>query len=146
VIGGFFLLLLAMRLAGTEELARSSLRRLLHVEGAYAGRRRVQGLVVVGALVAGASLIGFLALRAQPAVARSAGRARAMRLARVGVAALAALITVRMISLHAIDRLLYRGPHLNWVIDVGATLLVTAAALAYTRTSAAATHRRDGRR
>jgi hypothetical protein len=40
---------------------------------------------------------------------------------------------LRVISLHAIDALLYGPIKLNWVIDLGTSLIVLSAAAYYTR-------------
>ena len=42
-----------------------------------------------------------------------------------------AIIALRMISLHAMDRLLYGPLKLNWVGDLGASALVLGAAIYY---------------
>ena len=52
-------------------------------------------------------------------------------LAGLACAAMILLILLRLVSLHMLDALLYRGPRLNWFADIGATLAVAGLARHY---------------
>ncbi len=126
-----FVVLMAVRLGGVEEWLRATLRETLRADGDYRDRRSIQAPIVAAILViAGLGTLGFL----YQATRRLAGRRNLARLAAV-IAALAMvfLIALRMASLHMIDALLYGPVKLNWVIDLGASLTVIAAAFYYTR-------------
>jgi hypothetical protein len=127
----FFAALVALRLFEVEEAVRDSLRAAMRAEGSYDQRRDIQRPIVAAIIVlACASTLGLLYRTTR--IVR--GRRNVARVAAL-VAALAMLVlmTLRMISLHAIDALLYGPVKLNWVIDLGASLAVLGAAAYYTR-------------
>lgn len=43
------------------------------------------------------------------------------------------LLGLRIVSLHQIDQLLYGPKKLNWLVDIGASLLAMGAAVVYIR-------------
>jgi hypothetical protein len=59
---------------------------------------------------------------------RGEWRRQALGIAQLASFAMLGLIALRMISLHAVDSLLYGGLRLNWWLDIGLSLLVGAAA------------------
>lgn len=129
-VGGFFLALIALRLSGSEEMLRALLRDGLHEEGAYQARRSIQS--VIASIVLSGLGIGTLVFLYRNRPGRNASRRELARLvARLAVVAMCGLLGLRIISLHTIDQLLYHGPHLNWVIDIGSSLIVLASALAH---------------
>ncbi len=120
------------RLLGIEEALRTAFRGELQAERLYDMRREAQAAVASGVIV-------FVAL-AGMAVGwglRRMNAGRKDRLSRIAAGAAVActamvlLIALRMISLHMIDSLLYRGPRLNWLIDIGSTLAVLGLAWRY---------------
>lgn len=126
----FFGALAAFRASNLEEAIRSALREQLIVHGEYFERWSLQAPVAAAALVLLAAGIGALFL-VHPAQ-RGRGRlAASIFVADLAVAAQVGLVMLRVISLHAVDALLYRGPHLNWLVDCGATFAVAYAALRY---------------
>lgn len=127
----FFAALIPLRLLEVEEAVRDSLRAAMRAEGSYSERRDIQGPIVAAIIL----LTGAGALALLYRTTRNVrGRRNVARVAAL-VAALAMLflMTLRMISLHAVDALLYGPVKLNWVIDLGASLTVLGAAMFYTR-------------
>lgn len=130
-----FAALIASRLFGLEEAVQHSLRAALRERGNYDARRPLQALLavlVIGVVVLGG---GFAALRTGQLLRGQRDRAVAAGLAATG--AIVVLIALRIISLHAIDRLLYGPLKLNWLGDVGASVIVLFAALYYWRRAGA---------
>jgi hypothetical protein len=126
-IAAFFVLLAAMRLSGAEEAVREFLRGWLVADGEYASRRAIQA-PIVAIFVCVLAALAFWARRASA----SRGRARvsaAVAWAWRGVAVMAVLIMLRLISFHPIDGLLYGRLRLNWILDIGSTVLVAACAI-----------------
>lgn len=131
IIGLFFGVLILLRLVAAEEWLRDYLRSSLRAAGDYNDRRSVQAPIVaaiIGTVGAGAFLLCYRWIR----VVR--GRRNIARVAGV-VAALSMvfLIGLRLASLHPIDALLYGPLKLNWVIDLGASLVVIGAGIYYIR-------------
>lgn len=131
LIACFFALLIISRLLGLEELLRSDLRETLQAQDLVANRRSIQGPIIAGALIlfgAGAMIAAYFVSQ------RIAGR---RNLAVVGAicacGVMIATIALRTISLHALDRLLNGPLKLNWVGDIGASLVVLGAAVVYVR-------------
>ncbi len=130
ILATVFVVLIGLRLTAAEDLLRESLRASLRASGDYDQRREFQGPLVAAILVFAS--IGVLVL-----LHRAMRRLRGQRNVALLVAAFASLamlflIVLRLASLHAIDALLY-GFKLNWVIDLGASLAVMLAAVAYIR-------------
>jgi hypothetical protein len=129
LLGLLFAVLIALRLGGVEEWLRAIMREALRAEGDYGNRRALQAPVAAAILaIAGIGTFAFLYRTTRGL----SGRRNIARLVAV-VAALAMLflIALRMASLHMIDALLYGPVKLNWVIDLGASLTVLAAAAYY---------------
>lgn len=126
-----FGILMAVRLGGVEEWLRATLREALRADGGYGDRRKFQAPIAGAILVI--SSMGIFAF-VYRATRNLAGRRNIARLVAV-LAALAMLflIALRMASLHAIDALLYGAIKLNWVIDIGASVIIILAALHYSR-------------
>ena len=124
-----FGLLIVSRLFLIEDILRADLREFLRSEGMFAGRRAMQGPVIAVAIALGTAiaLIGtYFAMR------RVSGRRNiAVAVAAAGSGIMLAIIAMRIISLHAMDFLLYGPPKLNWVGDLGASCMVMAAATYY---------------
>ncbi|WP_421883296.1 hypothetical protein [Novosphingobium sp.] len=123
----------ASRLLGIEEGARQLLRGELRDEHIYAERREYQAAIASGIIIAAgiASVVGAAKL-IRSGVLRSSGLSRIALMAGLACAGMALLIVVRVVSLHMLDVLLYRGPRLNWIIDIGATVMTGALAWLYT--------------
>jgi hypothetical protein len=130
LLGLLFLLIAAGRVTGFEDHIRQVLRGALTADGVYAERRDVQAPVV-------AALIALLALGVWLAFARvshmrHSPAGHALIWGQIAGIGLAGLIAIRIVSLHFVDKILFKGPlHLNWVLDIGATATVLAAALLY---------------
>lgn len=125
------------RLLGAEERFRTAARVTLQAQHEYVDRWDLQAPIAAGIVVAlGAlGLIFYLT----HGLERKIGRlGQAMILADAGGFALCGLVMLRMTSLHAVDAILFRGPHLNWVIDFGGTIAIGWAALRYRKLLVAA--------
>ena len=130
-VAAFFLGILALRLIGLEQIAHDTVRSWFVSEGDYADRRAWQGPLAVVAILMLA--VGF-AVFVRMAVRRRADAVTwTIRMALGGVWAMTGLIAIRLISFHGTDQLLYKGPHLNWVVDMGATLTSLAGAAGFIR-------------
>ncbi|MFC3098010.1 hypothetical protein [Alteraurantiacibacter palmitatis] len=129
VVAAAFGIFVVLRLAGVEEILRDHLREMLRSGGVYDERRDIQRpLAAIAFVVIGA--MGWLALRSWPGM-RS--RSRLCKwIACWATAGFVPLYILRILSLHAVDVLLYRGPvRLNWVLDGALSLFAGGAALAY---------------
>ncbi|MEZ5687679.1 MAG: hypothetical protein R3E21_02685 [Caenibius sp.] len=128
-VAAFLAALALSRVLQVEENMQQALRHMLVTGGQYQGRGAFQSVLAAVCLL-GIGLAAFIALRSL--VASPAGSVRrCLAWSRLAILAMVGLIGLRMISYHPVDALLYGGPHLNRVIDVGATLAIGWAALAY---------------
>jgi UDP-N-acetylmuramyl pentapeptide phosphotransferase/UDP-N-acetylglucosamine-1-phosphate transferase len=131
VIALVFLLLAAMRGSGLEELIRQSLRDLLRLEGVYYERRSYQRWLAV-AVILGISGLFAAGLWWQLRKTR-ARRSTALLAAQASTLVMVMLVSLRIVSLHQVDQLLYGPIKLNWFADLGASLATFAAAVIYVR-------------
>lgn len=131
LVAVLFILLAVLRVLAVEDALREHLRMMLYMEGTYEERRSFQRPIVASVVVVGATLAAWWFFQ----IARSIrGRRNIVTMiARVCAAVMMLLLTLRLISLHAIDAALYGPAKLNWIIDIGATLLALGCALAYWR-------------
>lgn len=133
LIAVLFAVLAFMRWAALEEVLRDFFRDLLKLESAYEGRRDTQRLLTTS--VIGLSVALGVAWLAHMSRGVRGKRNIAVLVASASAAGLVCLLALRLISLHQIDAILYRGPiRLNWLLDVGASLAVLGAAFVYVRT------------
>jgi len=124
-----FVALIASRLLNVEEIVRADLRSWLRSEDMLDGRRIWQRWLIAGSILVVAStglfgaykIIGRVTGRRNIAVAIAAGCSGIM----------VCIIALRLISLHAMDRLLYGPLKLNWVGDIGASAAIIALAAYY---------------
>lgn len=126
-----FALLALARIAGLEEMLRETFRNELRAEGGYDQRRALQRPLAVAVILSMSALYAWVLLRQLRAA--SGRRNLALLAANFAVATMIMLLGLRIVSLHQIDTLLYGPAKLNWVIDIGASLSVLAAAVLYTR-------------
>jgi hypothetical protein len=130
-LAAFFAALVVMRLLAVEDVLRDTLRDTLKSSNNYEERRELQAPIIAALLVIGFSAGSFLVYRWGRGL-----RGRRNYMVFIGILAafaMACLIVLRLISLHAIDGLLYGPIKLNWVIDLGASLAVMLAAFNYAR-------------
>ena len=131
VLCALFVALIASRLTGLEAELSAGLRQAMRSSGEYEGRRTVQGLIVAAAAVV-FTAIAFGAL--YHSSRRMRGRRNyALLLALAGGWSMAMLVTLRIVSLHMIDKALYGPLKLNWFADLGGALLILGAAVVYIR-------------
>lgn len=126
-----FVVLIILRGFGIEEAIRDGLRSLMRSDGSYAERRAVQGIAVSVVLAAVAAL-GFGWLYRATRTVRGRRNVACMVALAAG-AAMTFLVVLRVVSLHAIDQLLYGAFKLNWIGDIGSSLVVLGAAIYYMR-------------
>ncbi|MBF9150794.1 hypothetical protein [Novosphingobium jiangmenense] len=123
--GVLFLLLAVSRQLGLEEALRAAMRGELRAERAYDDRWDIQSitaaiLVVVASLSAMAGAVWTW----RSGILQRPGLSRITLLAVISCGAMLMLVALRMVSMHIIDSVLYRGPRLNWIVDIGSTLAV----------------------
>lgn len=132
IIAALYLGFAVVRAYGLEEAFRDELRAGLRGTAAYSERGGVQrplSAAVIG-LALGIGSVWLVSL---------CRKVRGRRNLAVIIAGASAgghfcLLALRLISLHQIDAVLYGPLKLNWILDVGATLTVLAAAFVYVRT------------
>lgn len=129
LLAGLFAGLAIMRAFAIEELVRDDLRFLLRAEGAYEDRHALQGMIFAALFVSAAAIGGFWFFRVTRTI--QGRRNIASTLANAGGAVLLFLVTLRIVSLHSVDQLLYGPLKLNWVIDLGASTLVLGCGIYY---------------
>lgn len=120
------------RYFGIEEDLRIWLRGGLRAEDLYQERRDFQSIIasVVIVVAALAGMAGF-ALMLRSGVLQRTGPSRIVAIAGLACAGMVLLALLRLVSLHMIDALLYRGPRLNWFIDIGTTVITGWMAVTY---------------
>ncbi|ANY19430.1 hypothetical protein A6F68_00904 [Tsuneonella dongtanensis] len=126
-LAALFVALGLARAFEVEAAVTQWLRLAARTDGAYETRSAWQApLAVVVAIIASLTALGLLSQRR-----RMRGRAeRLMWWASMAGAGMVWLSMLRIVSFHAIDRLLYAKPiHLNWIIDLGLTGIVLASAV-----------------
>jgi hypothetical protein len=129
ILAMLFVLLAGLRVVGAEEWLRATLREELVAGGQYSARRDLQApLVVTIFVIAGA---GSLALLYRATRDLRGRRNMAVLAGTFAALAMLSLIALRLASLHAVDALLYGPVKLNWVIDLGASLVVMLSAIRY---------------
>ena len=120
------------RLYGLEDALRGGLRDLARGSDQYAGRAALQYPLLALVLAAAAGLC-WLAWRQWRSLPRGGSR-RVELLARLALAGFALIYAVRIVSLHAVDALLYSGPlRLNYVIEAGLCAVLAASAVLFDR-------------
>lgn len=131
IIALLFAALAVIRVTGIEDLLREALREALRADAVYADRRAIQRPLAAAALVAITLLAGFMLWRQSREI--KGRRNIAVLVANGSTLVLALLLSLRIISLHQVDSLLYGPIKLNWVIDLGASALVLVSAVSYLR-------------
>lgn len=126
-----FVVFSAMRLVAAEEHLRSTLRTALELADARAGRRAIQLPLSLLALTL-ATLAAFPLVR-RIAASGWASQHAARNWALLALLGMLGLIALRIISLHAMDAILFSsliGPlRLNWLLDLGFTAVALLAAI-----------------
>ena len=126
-----FVVLIFLRGFGIEEMARAMLREAMRSDGSYNERSETQSIIASFILAGAAMAGGWWFYRA---TRKLRGRRNvAVMAALVAGAAMVFLVALRMISLHMIDKALFGALKLNWIIDIGASFVVLAAALYYVK-------------
>ncbi len=126
-----FGILMISRLTGLEEGFRESFRETMRSSGKYSGRRSVQGIAMSALLIAFFGL-GIFAFARISRVIRGR-RDRLVVMALCAGSVMVVLVSLRLVSLHMIDRALYGPLKLNWIADAGSSLLIIGAAVFYVK-------------
>ncbi len=126
LIAGLFLAMALARYFDMEHTLRQNMRGVLLADGAYEMRREYQRPVAALVVVLGSGLAFWLVYKI--AQARASRRILALRAARMAALSLVTLVVLRIVSLHPVDGLLYGPLKLNWIIDIGASVLIMGAA------------------
>lgn len=128
-IAVIFALLIVSRLLLIEDAIRADLRESLKASQIFAARREMQGPFIAAALlICLVVAFGGAYLTMRKIVGR---RDRAVAIAATSCAVMLVIVAMRIISLHAMDALLYGPLKLNWVGDLGASAAIIAAATFY---------------
>jgi cell division protein FtsW (lipid II flippase) len=121
--------LIALRVSQAEERARGAAREWLRQTGSYAQRAEWQAplaLLIALAAVGGAVWFARAWRRERPF-----SRARLVLASRFALLCLVPLFGLRLVSLHAVDQVLYRGPlRANWLAE-GAICAVVGGCAAF---------------
>jgi hypothetical protein len=126
-----FAVLALLRIGGIEEVLRETFRGELRAEGSYDKRRALQTPLALGVIF---SLTGLFVWSLWRQWRATSGRRNfALLVANAALVTMVMLLCLRIVSLHQIDMLLYGPSKLNWVLDIGASLCVMAAAVLYRR-------------
>lgn len=129
--GVFFAVLALVRGSGLENALAEALRLRLYQDGVYESRRDFQRPLAAGAVVViSAAFYLFYLKRPRP---RAGVRGWARYWAMIGMTVMLGVIALRLISFHDLDRLLYGPVRMNWVLDIGSTVLVAWAAVRFGR-------------
>lgn len=134
-IAAWFVILASFRFLALEDILRAELREVLQSSGALVSRRMVQWPVSIAALVAG----GLVCRRLIGRIVRVGpfSRLAALDWALLASAGMLCLLLIRIVSLHALDKLLFSpviGPlRINWMIDIGLGAVVLVSAMAFLR-------------
>lgn len=132
IAGLVFFAAAALRRFGFEEDLRIWLRGGLRAERLYQERRDFQSIIASVAIVlATLAGMGGFALMLRSGVLQRKGPSRIAAIAGLACAGMVLLVLLRLVSLHMIDMLLYRGPRLNWFIDIGTTVITGWMAVTY---------------
>lgn len=127
----FFSSLVVIRAFDLEERVRATLRSFAQDENLYADRFAWQAPLAAIAALLGIILV-WLAVRSFPG--KGSPPRLAVWISRQAVLLFIPLFAMRIISLHAVDSLLYSGPvRLNWLLEAGLTLTALLAAAMYVR-------------
>lgn len=126
-----FLALIAWRGLALEEHLRAMLRDVLRSDGVY-GERRTFQRPVAAALLIGLIAVTALAWRFRPAMSM-ARPSETVRWAITGILLMAGLIMLRLTSFHQMDGFLYGPLRLNWLVDIGSSVLVGFASWRFVR-------------
>ncbi|MEM9310795.1 MAG: hypothetical protein AAGA34_05050 [Pseudomonadota bacterium] len=124
-----FLVLFILRVTMAEDVLRNSLRTILRASEAYDNRRDWQALVVAGVGLVVAGLAAWLSYRALQGSRRRPDVA--LMLALAAGFAMIGLVVLRLVSFHWVDRVLNGPLKLNWLGDIGSSLVVLGAASFY---------------
>lgn len=128
-IAAVFVGLIALRGFLIEDWIEQTIRQLIRDTGGYNERRRYQAVIAI--VMSGLALVVlFVGYRSFVRV-----RCRSdmiLFFANAACVAMIGLIAFRMLSLHAVDRVLYDFK-VNWVIDIGTTIVVAGCAVVFAR-------------
>lgn len=135
VAAAFFILFAGLRLVAAEDLLRALFREGLAGLDLNDVRRSIQLPLSLVAIIGGAALATASLQRISRRGAASS--AAALEWMRLAIAGMIALIMLRLISLHSIDKFLFAptlGPvRINWLFDLGLSTIALIAALRFAR-------------
>lgn len=125
----FLVILIVMRSVGVEEFLRDQWRSAFVSAGRYDNRGEWQRILVAVLFVIATAVGSWLFYRTARTIR---GRRNIAVMAALFCAlAIVVLIAVRMVSLHAVDALLYGPLKLNWFADIGLSGSIAVAAIYY---------------
>lgn len=139
----FFAVMAILRLLDIPETVRKDLKHWGQTSGIYATRREMQAELLICATLVVMLLAGLMLWRLWPVLReRHQRQARLSGLALIGMVGHAGLLGLRIVSLHAVDVMLYGTYKAGWVFEVVCSLLVMYAAQQSTVRKEPPRHRR----
>ena len=124
-----FIALFVLRWFGIEEGLRDGLREIMRSDGSYSDRRGIQS-IIASIILAISGAAGFWWTYRLTRLSRGK-RDLAVIGAIASAGAMLFLLVLRLVSLHAIDRLLYGPFKMNWIVDMGSSVAILFAAIFY---------------
>lgn len=132
IIAASFVALAISRQFGIEEALRIWLRSGLQADGVYQQRREYQSILAsIIIVITSLGAMGGFALLVKGGMLRRSGPSRIVVIAILAACTMVMLVILRLVSLHMLDVLLFRGPRLNWLLDIGSTFVVGGASVRY---------------
>ncbi|WP_298282183.1 hypothetical protein [Novosphingobium sp.] len=132
IIAALFVALAISRQFGIEEALRIWLRGGLQADGVYQQRREYQAILAsLIIVITSLGAMGGFALMVKGGMLRRSGPSRIVVFAILAACTMVMLVILRLVSLHMLDVLLFRGPRLNWLLDIGSTFVVGGASVRY---------------
>lgn len=129
VIAALFIALALLRVYGIEETLRTDLRMILYAEQSYEERRSLQKPLFAVVFAVAAAMLGGLVYFVSQGVQGRRNVAALVAIACTG--GLIFLAAIRLVSLHSVDAVLYGPLKINWLADLGMTIVVLACAVRY---------------
>jgi len=126
----FFVGLMALRGLLIEDWIELTMRTALRESGSYGDRRQIQKVVAIILALIATGAATFWLMRSYKKIRGQ--RELAIFVANFACFAMVGLIGFRLLSLHAIDFVLY-ALKVNWIMDAGLTVLVGGCAAVYVR-------------
>ncbi len=129
LVAVLFVGLALLRVFSVEDWIRGDLRAVFYEQQSYESRRSVQAPLFASLFLLSAGMFAWLFYTIRQGIA---GRRNVTVIVGLGCAGgMILLFSLRIVSLHSVDALLYGPLKLNWVFDIGLSATVLASAIRY---------------